>query len=463
MVERRDGQGRDMTQSNQTAATVTELDATEGVESGMPASEDENSLHPNAARLAADLDRLASIGADEVGNGVSRLPFSREEREAHRVIREWMTDVDLEVRTDSFGNTIGVRPGERSDLPAIGIGSHLDSVPHGGRFDGAVGVVGALEVVRMLNEGGIRTERPLWVVAFASEEGARFGEHCLGSRAVSGALEPGDLNRLRDTSGTTLAEAIRELGMDPNALASSRWRREEIDAFLELHIEQSVVLEAQGIPVGLVDAIAGNTRVRMTMRGRADHSGGTPMHYRKDALAAAAEVVVAAETIANEPRRRATVATVGRIDNYPNSITTIPGQVQFFLDVRDIDSDRQRATAEYIVQSAGQIAARRGVEFDAELVSDTSPTVLPMWLRELTTDVCNRLNIPHRIMSSGAGHDAGILSRFIPSGMVFVPSHDGFSHSPDEWTSVEDIAVGVRVLGESVLRVDGFLTELAGS
>ena len=420
-------------------------------------------LQPDPARLAAGLERLGLIGADAAGNGVSRLPFSREEREAHRVMREWMSDGQLAVRTDSFGNTIGVRPGTRNDLPAIGIGSHLDSVPHGGRFDGAVGVIGALEVVRMLDEAGARTERPLWVVAFASEEGARFGEPCLGSRAVSGALEPGDLDRLHDANGVTLGQAMLDLGLDPNALASCRWRRSDIDAFLELHIEQSVVLEAQGTPVGLVDAIAGNTRIRLTMQGRADHSGGTPMHFRKDALAAAAEVVVAAEAIANEPRRRATVATVGRIDNYPNSITTISGHVEFFLDVRDIDSDRQRLTAEDIVEAAAQIAARRNVEFAAELVSDTSPTVLPMWLRDLTTEVCNSLGIPHRIMSSGAGHDAGILSRFIPAGMVFVPSHDGFSHSPEEWTSVEDIAVGVRVLAGSVLRLDAFMSGLSAS
>ncbi len=444
-----------MTESEQAAGAVA------GSPIGPESATDGAALRPEAARLAADLERLASIGADTTGSGVSRLPFSREEREAHRVMREWMGNADLDVRTDSFGNTIGVRPGTRNDLPAIGIGSHLDSVPHGGRFDGAVGVVGALEVVRMLNEADARTDRPLWLVAFASEEGARFGEPCLGSRAVSGALEPGDLDRLHDASGITLGQAMAALGLDPNALASCRWRRSEIDAFLELHIEQSVVLEAQGMPVGLVDAIAGNTRIRLTMRGRADHSGGTPMHYRKDALAATAEVVVAAEAIANEPRRRATVATVGRIDNFPNSITTIPGHVEFFLDVRDIDSDRQRSTADDIVEAASQIAARRNVEFEAELVSDTSPTVLPMWLRELTIEVCNRLGIPHRIMSSGAGHDAGILSRFIPAGMVFVPSHDGFSHSPEEWTSVEDIAVGVRVLGESVLRLDTFMSGLS--
>ncbi|MBI4236315.1 MAG: Zn-dependent hydrolase [Chloroflexi bacterium] len=415
-------------------------------------------LQPRTARLAADFERLGEVGG-EANNGVSRLPFSREERLAHRLVGEWMKEAGLEVLIDSFGNSVGLRRGRRSDLPAIALGSHLDTVPHGGRFDGAVGVLGGLEAVRVLDEAAITTEHPLWLVAFASEEGARFGEPCLGSKAVSGVLEPGDLDRLRDAAGCTLTEAMRQLGMDPSALPSTRWRRDQVAAFLEMHIEQSRVLEVEQKRIGLVDAVAGNTRVRLRMKGRADHSGGTPMHYRKDALAAAAEVVLAAEAIANEPRRRATVATVGRLEVSPNSITTIPGQVVCYLDVRDLDSDRQRATAQDIVTMAQQVAVRRGVELEYDVISDTSPTVLPMWLRDLTTEVCRRLELPYRVMSSGAGHDAAILSRFLPAAMVFVPSHEGLSHCPEEWTSIEDIALGVRVLVESVLTVDRFLTE----
>jgi allantoate deiminase len=294
-------------------------------------------------------------------------------------------------------------------------------------------------------------------VAFASEEGARFGEPCLGSKAVSGVLQETDLDRLRDASGHTLADAMRLLNMDPTSLPKARWRRDDLAAFLELHIEQARVLETEGTRIGLVDAVAGNTRVRLVMRGRADHSGGTPMSYREDALAAAAEVVLAAESIANEPRRRATVATVGRLDVYPNSITTIPGEVALYLDVRDVDSDRQRATARDIVSRAQQAAERRNVSLEYEVVSDTSPTVLPIWLRDQTTKVCQRLGIPYRVTSSGAGHDAAILSRFVPSAMIFVPSHEGLSHCPEEWTSIEDITAGTRVLAESVLEIDSFL------
>jgi allantoate deiminase len=423
---------------------------------------DGDGLRPNPSRLSATFERLAEIGA-EADNGVSRLPYSPEERRAHELVATWMREMGMDVRVDSVGNTIGTRRGRRPELPAIGLGSHVDTVPHGGRFDGAVGVLGALEAVRMFEEGGIQTEHPLWVVAFASEEGARFGEACLGSKAVTGLLELPDLDRLRDASGCSLRAAMQQVDLNPDALGSVRWKRGLLAAFLELHIEQARVLEAEGKKIGLVDAVAGNTRVRFEFKGRADHSGGTPMQYRKDALAAAAEVVLAAESMANDPRRRATVATVGRLDVHPNSITTVPGRVVFYLDVRDVDSDRQRETAHALVTLAQQVAARRGLELDYALVGDSSPAVLPMWLRELTTDVARSLHLPHRVLSSGAGHDAAILSRLFPAGMVFVPSHEGISHAPQEWTSIDDICDGVRVLANSVLKVDRFLAEQVGS
>lgn len=438
--------------------TIAPPQPDESTRAGTASRADAGDLRPSASRLASTFERLAEIGA-EPDTGVTRLPFSPEERRAHHLVAQWMREAGLEVHVDAFGNTIGVRAGQRPDLPAISMGSHIDSVPHGGRFDGTVGVLGGLEVVRLLNEAGVRTAHPLWLIAFASEEGARFGEACLGSKAVAGLLELADLDRLRDASGCTLRAAMLQLGMQPDALPSVRWQRNQIAAFLELHVEQGRVLETEGKKIGLVDAVAGNTRVRFVMRGRADHSGGTPMSYRKDALAAAAEVVLAAEALANEPRRRATVATVGRLDVYPNSITTVPGRVVFYLDVRDVDSDRQRATAQEVVLRAQQVAARRGIELEYEVVADTSPAVLPMWLRELTTEVCRTLGLPHRVLSSGAGHDAAILSRVFPSAMLFVPSHEGISHAPDEWTSIDDIVDGVRALAHSVLRVDRFLAE----
>ena len=439
------------------ATTEQERDSESGDDMG-PADSAEPELRADRSRLAADFERLSEIGAEQDA-GISRIPFSQEERAAHELISGWMREAGLTVKTDSFGNTMGFRKGRQPKLPAIGFGSHLDSVPHGGRFDGAVGVLGGLEVVRMLAEAEITTEHPLMLTVFASEEGARFGEPCLGSKAVTGVLQESDLDRLRDSGGQTLSGAMRALGMDPTALPQSRWDRGMLAAFLELHIEQSRTLDMTGDRIGLVDAIAGNTRIRLSLKGRADHSGGTPMSQREDALVAAAEVILAAESIANEPRRRATVATVGRIDVYPNSITTIPGEVAFYLDVRDVDSDRQRLTANDIVTRAQESASRRGLQLSFELVSDTSPVILPKWLRDLTQKATEQVGLSHRVTTSGAGHDAGILSRFYPAAMLFVPSRDGLSHCPEEWTSIEDISLGARALAESILGVDTFLTK----
>jgi allantoate deiminase len=408
---------------------------------------------PDASRLASMLQRLSEIAGDGQA-AVSRLAFTPAEREAHSTVARWMTEAGLSVRTDSIGNTYGTRPGRRSDLPPIGIGSHLDSVPQGGRFDGTVGVVAGLEVVRLLDLAGLQTEHPVTVIAFVAEEGARFGEACIGSKSVAGLIQPGDLQRLRDGQGTTLGAALHDVGMDPRQLPSARWGARELSALLELHIEQGRLLESDGKAIGLVEAVAGNTRLRLTVQGRADHSGGTPMHLRKDALAAASEIVLGVERMANEPQRRTTVATVGRLDVTPNSITTVPARVAFYVDVRDIDGDRQRAAAEDVLAFARQVAARRGVVVEGELVGDSSPVVLPLWLRHITRDVCERLEVPYRVLNSGAGHDAAILARVLPAAMLFVPSHDGLSHCPEEWTSISDIGVGVRVLYETVVALD---------
>ncbi len=413
---------------------------------------------PDPVRLAQALQRLSEIGGDGRAS-VSRLAFTPEEREAHRVVGAWMAEAGLTVRVDAFGNTIGERPGARADLPFLAFGSHLDSVPNGGRFDGIVGVVGALEIVRLLEEGGVTTAHPLRMVAFANEEGARFGEACLGSKAVTGMLSPRDAERLVDADGTTLAAAMAALGIDPRQIEEARWPDGSVAAFLELHIEQARLLEARGLQVGIVDAVAGNTRLRVLVHGRADHSGGTPMESRKDALAGAAEIVLGIEALANEPNRRTTVATVGRFSVSPNSITTIPGSVELAVDVRDIDSDRQRDTAWRVVELCEQVCARRGLDLEHVVVSDTSPSVLPLWLRRITKDGCVELGLTHRVMSSGAGHDAQILARRMPAAMLFVPSHNGASHVPEEWTGVDDIVSGVRALYASLLRLDRFLSE----
>jgi allantoate deiminase len=415
---------------------------------------------PDAARIGAMLADIAKIGADQDGGGISRISFTKAERDAHDLVGGWLRDLGLTVTVDGIGNTIAERPGTDANAPAIGVGSHLDSVPHGGRFDGIVGVVGAVELARLLKQDEVVTRHPVRVVIFAGEEGARFGEPCVGSKAVAGHLADRDLSNMRDANGVSLADALRSIGFDPRAVPASRWRPADWAAFLELHIEQARMLEMTGAQIGLVDTVSGSTRLRFELRGRADHTGGTPMDIRSDALAAASDAVLAAESLAKEPRNRGARLTVGRLEVHPNSITTIPGRVRMAMDIRDVDSDRQRRLAVEIVRRARALADKRNVSVETELIADTSPAVLPMWIRELTSRVCEDLGIRYRVMTSGAGHDSQVVNAIVPAGMVFVPSKDGLSHVPEEWTSASDVARGVEVLYHTVQRVDDLLSSL---
>lgn len=403
------------------------------------------------------LEEIAATGAVPSSPGITRLAYSEKERAAHRLFAVWLEELGLSVRTDAAGNTIAELPGSDPAAAAIGIGSHLDSVPQGGRYDGIVGVVGAVEAARCLAERPTRAAHPLRFVAFAAEEGARFGEPCIGSKIVARRLPASILSR-RDRDGVSLGQAMEQVGVDPRRLSDAAWDPSDWAAFLELHIEQARVLESVGRRIGLVDSVSGSTRIRFTVLGQADHSGGTPMHMRTDALAAAAEIIVAAEALANEPQNRGARITIGQMLVAPNSITTISGQTDLTVDIRDLDWDRQRAIAEQVVALAHEVAERRGARVEVDLLAHTTPVVLPMWIRTVAAETCTELNIPYRVLPSGAGHDAQVINAIVPSGIVFVPSRDGLSHVPEEWTNPADVALGVRVLCGMVDRLDAVLS-----
>ncbi|GAA4493674.1 Zn-dependent hydrolase [Actinoallomurus oryzae] len=417
-------------------------------------------LPASAPRIADALEELA--GLSEGGPGVTRLAYSPLERQAHELFASWMRAAGCTVTVDPAGNTIATRPGRRADAPALGTGSHLDSVYNGGRFDGITGVVAAVEVARLLAEAKIETEHPLKFVAFAGEEGARFGQACLGSKLAAGLSSVAELNSRRDRDGVSVADAMSALGFDPARAVANPWRPQDWAAFLELHVEQGSVLERGQISVGAVDLISGSTRLELTLDGQASHTGGTPMRGRSDALAAASEAVLIAEELALDTRHRGTRATVGRLEVYPGSITTIPGRVTLSVDVRDIDADRQRLTAAEIVRRVQAVCDRRRVRLDVRLLADTSPVVLPVWVRRFITTAASELDVSYRVMTSGASHDAQMINRITPAGMVFVPSRAGLSHVPEEWTAPDEIATGVQVLAAGLLRLDRDLTELAG-
>ena len=356
------------------------------------------------------IERFAGLTEPDSGPGVTRLAYTPLERRAHRVFGERMEELGLTVHTDAAGNTVAERPGTEPGLPALGTGSHLDSVPHAGSFDGIVGVVGALEVARTLVEARTEHRHPMRFVVFAAEEGARFGQACLGSRLAAGLTAVEDLRRLSDTDGVTAADAMTASGLEPDDVGTARWHPEQWAGFVELHIEQGSVLESLQLPIGVVDLISGSTRVRIDLHGRAAHTGGTPMHLRADALAAAAEIVLRGEELARDECHRGTRITVGRLDVAPGSMTTIPGEAGLHIDIRDVDSDRQRATAEELIADARRIAADRGIGIDVALLADASPVVLPRTIRDAIVEVCRDHRLDYRVMPSGASHDAQMIN-----------------------------------------------------
>jgi hydantoinase/carbamoylase family amidase len=401
----------------------------------------------NAERIGAFIDAIAAIGPDR-GGGWTRLAFSAEERAAHAVFAEHTAKLGLELEVDAVGNSFAWS-GDADDLTLIG--SHLDSVPQGGRFDGVAGVAVALEVITLLRDRcGVTAGGG--VVAFAAEEGARFGIPCIGSRVAVGALPGRELADVTDREGISAAQCAGAVGLDPGVavpwLVDHRPR-----AFFEVHIEQGIVLERRGRPLGLVDAIAGSTRLLLRFEGRADHSGATPMMLRRDALVAAAELVVEADRAAR--KHPTSVATVGWLDLHPGSITTVPGVAELALDVRDIDSERQRELAELLLDDAIRIARRHDLELTASLLSDESPALLHSSLRRRVADAVAAVGAPFAVLSSGAMHDAAFVAQVAPTALLFVPSQEGVSHAPAESSAIEHLALAAEVVATTI--VDGDL------
>ncbi|SFN43762.1 Zn-dependent hydrolase [Mycetocola miduiensis] len=407
----------------------------------------------DANRLEQFIERIAEI--TEAGPGVTRLAYSPLERRAHDVFRNRMCELGLTVTVDAAGNSIAELPGvAEGSSDAVGTGSHLDSVPSGGRFDGIAGVAAAVEVARSVVESGLPHRRPWRFVAFAAEEGARFGQACNGSRAASGVATSAGIAGLYDNGGITMAEAMASVGLRPDRIDTAAWASEDWHGFIELHVEQGNVLETSRTPIGIVDVISGSSRVMVELVGTASHTGATPMHLRRDALVAAAECVLLCEQIAQNSQHRGTRITVGKLDVEPSSITTIPGRVIFSVDVRDIDGDRQRTTARDLLSRFQVIAKERDVDIDIQIIGDTSPAILPTRLVDLIAAQARAHGVPYRIMPSGASHDTQQISKVTSAGMIFVPSQGGLSHVPDEWTSYQELALGTQVLLRALYALD---------
>jgi N-carbamoyl-L-amino-acid hydrolase len=403
-------------------------------------------LRSDEARIERHIRELSAFGANP-GGGVSRVAFSQADLDGRAYVRGLMQQAGLEVRVDTAGNLIGRRPGS-TEAPPILIGSHIDSVPGGGNYDGDVGVIGAIEVAQVLNESGTGLRHPLEVVVFADEEG-----YLTGSRALIGKLGPEAL-RATSHSGLTIAEGIRALGGDPERLTEARRQPGDLAAYVELHIEQGAILDDEGIDIGVVTGIVGIQWWEVIVTGEANHAGTTPMAKRRDALLAAAELILATNrVVTSEPG--AQVGTIGRIAAEPGAPNVVPGRVVMSLELRDLSAETTGRLYRGIEAEAQAIAARSGttIEFhnaDADVV----PAPTDDRMRDLIANAASNLGLSHRAMPSGAGHDAQNLAQIAPAGMIFVPSVAGVSHSPREFTKPRDMANGADVLLHTVLAID---------
>ena len=408
-------------------------------------------MRVKAERIQYDLENLSRFGGLE-GGGISRLAFTSADREARDYLRDSLALQGLGTVQDAMGNMRARRHGTR-DLAPVMIGSHLDSVPSGGCYDGAVGIVAALEVIRVLDDLGIETRRPIEVINFSAEESSRFGASTLGSKAMTGHLSQEHLHMYKDKDGVSLYEAMKLFGLNPDGLESVRIQPGDVYAFIEMHIEQGRVLESFGIPLGIVTSIAAPTRIRVFVIGRADHSGATPMDLRADALTAASEIILGVERIASVEAGPHTVGTVGYANAQPGVLNVIPGKVELGIDIRDIDKDSKDLAVRKIISLLEYVGNNRGVKVDYRILADETPVTLSGKIIGALEEAAQALGYPYRLMPSGAGHDAMYMAEVAETGMIFVPSREGISHNVAEYTAVEDIARGAELLLEAVLHL----------
>jgi beta-ureidopropionase / N-carbamoyl-L-amino-acid hydrolase len=408
-------------------------------------------FHVNSARLQGTLEKLSEFGRNADG-GVTRLGYSETEMAAQKYVMGLMRDAGLTVRMDAAGNIFGRRAGSEN-FPVLLFGSHIDSVVHGGNFDGDVGSLGAIEVIRALNEGRVTTRHPLEVVVWTNEEGNHFGVPTMGAGIAGGAIGPEILTR-KDDEGQTVADWLRKYGQDPAHLMGARIARGALAGYLELHIEQGPNLDEKKIPIGVVQGIVGIRRWRCVATGFANHAGTTPMNRRQDALAAASRELLAVRDVVRA-ESGGQVENLGYMKVEPGAINVIPGRVEFPIELRDLDAEKVERMWARIAEKIKQIDTEENVQTVCEATAKVKPARTDVGMQSAIRDAAASLQLKTMDLTSGAGHDAQEMAPIAPFGMIFVPSRGGISHSPKEFTSWADVANGAEVLYRTILIVDG--------
>lgn len=407
-------------------------------------------MNINAERVNQRLQHLSQFGSTLDG-GVTRFALAAAEQQATETVAAWMKEAGLQVRRDAVGNLFGHLPGKRSG-PAILTGSHLDSVPNGGNYDGPAGVLCALEAVTAMREQGLVPELPIEVVSFIGEEGSRFPYGLLGSSFLAGIFPYDQIESITDREGVSIAEGLKAYGCDPAAAREAAVAPGTYAAYVEVHIEQSGLLESKNLPVGIVSGIAGMRQLRGMIRGRAEHAGACPMELRRDPMPAAAEVILEVERAAREsgPTTR---ATVGFIKANPGGSNVIPASVELSFDIRDLEAERRDACVERIKAFFHSSCERRGLTGDMQVQHTSTPIRCDGRIIAAMAEASDTLGLEPFQLPSGAVHDGANLASICPVGMIFLRSRDGLSHTPLEYTSPEDIAAGTALLAETLWRL----------
>jgi ureidoglycolate amidohydrolase len=408
-------------------------------------------LEINQERLLSELETLAAF-SDAEPPAVTRIVFTPTDLKARAWVISRCEEAALNVRQDAIGNIFARWSGADPAAPAVGTGSHIDAIPNAGKYDGVVGVLGGLEAIRALQRSGFRPNNSIELLVFATEEPTRFGIGCLGSRLLSGTLSADAAGRLTDHDGESMDEVRRKAGLSGN-LQDVKLPKGYYKGFVELHIEQGPLLERAQTALGIVRSIAAPASLRISVEGAGGHAGGVLMPDRRDALCAAAELILAIESSARASGAPDTVATVGVCEVFPGAVNSIPSRVRMTLDIRDTDLARRDGVMQIIERTSQNIAAKRQVSIQSELLNADAPADCAPEVSAALADSCRKHGFPFLEMVSRAYHDSLFMSRIAPTGMLFIPCRNGYSHRPDEYAAPEDIAQGVLVLAETLAKL----------
>ncbi|MDO4960658.1 MAG: M20 family metallo-hydrolase [Eubacteriales bacterium] len=406
-------------------------------------------------RILSELEKLKTFdmsGPEQPGT--TRMLFTDVEMEAREYVKSLMLEIGMSVDEDAIGNIYGTLRGSDPELAPVWSGSHIDTVINAGMYDGMFGVIGAIESCRYISENDIPHKRSIQVIIYSSEEPTRFGMGCVGSRAMAGELPLEDTKNVFDDNGISLYDELERLGFTKKDYDKTVLKKKgDVFASVEMHIEQAPVLEQKGIPIGIVEGICAPSYIQVCIEGEQKHAGSTPMNVRRDAMTGAAEIILRLESLARSYGNTHTVATVGKLSVFPNASNVIPGKVSFTIDIRDVDESVKTELTEKICSYIDCICTMRGLIGSHEITTDDIPCYSDPAISAVIEETCRENNIPYNRMTSGAYHDSLLISDFVPVAMIFVPSHNGISHDPAEFTELSDLVTGTEVLCGTLIKL----------